>query len=377
MKQRFIKIYLSSLGFKKEDPKNDEEKEHETWRNNKKDTFLIDYGGNEWHKMSHGIVQKTGKLNDKSIFNAIKLKEGIRLDGAHLYNIKGEAQAIKKMMGESGKIKIREKEGRKWYSPESANIGLYSNTTPVLKRKRINWDLDKNYVVSEAGLYSSLGMHPKSAEELEKFAKKYKIKNYTPKDKMHTTVLSTKNEIKYKPTKRKVNIDPKTYKWELLGPNKDVLALTFKNKHLEKQYERAKKAGAEFKYPEFKQHTTIAYKWNKRKSIDKLPVPKFGLTFHGEKVSPFDDNWLKKNLKEETIISFSGRLKQLLIKKGWKHFGTDKNNNLIMKKDKCTVLIFPTPEIKKGVPVQYEHLSEKGEITYGYFPSDLLKIISK
>lgn len=309
----------------------------------------------------------------------IILSEGIRLDGTHMYNVSGEAKAAKRMLGLGGKIKVRKKEGRNWFSIESANVGLYSNTTPVLRRKRINWDLDKNYVVSEAGLYSSLKMHPKSAEELEAFAKKYKIKGHTPKDLMHTTVLSTKNDFKgYQPTKKTIKVDPKTYKWELLGPDKNVLALTFKNKHLEKQYERAKKSGAEFNYPEFKQHTTVAYKWNKRKSIDRLPVPKFSVYFHKEKVKPYDPDWKSKNkLGEEATVSFSARLKQLLIKKGWKHFGTDRYNNLIMEKDGCKVFIFPTPEKKKGVPVQFEHLSKKGEITYGYFPSDLLKIISK
>jgi hypothetical protein len=224
-------------------------------------------------------------------------------------------------------------------------VGLYSNSTPI-NQNRGNWNIDKDYIVSEEGLYSYFNLTKTSQKLLHAWAVEQGIDNIVPADELHATVIYSLNDFDgYTVSpERTIFISPKTYEMKVLGPpEKPALVLSFYSEKLVNRYKEAKQLGAKFLYPNFIPHITISYDWDYRKDISQIEVPSFPIVLQNETLKD------AKNITEETQpLSRLSELKSFTKRFGWNLKMTNIRDEMIFSKNGMDLFILPEPEMLKS-----------------------------
>lgn len=142
--------------------------------------------------------------------------------------------------------------------------------------------------------YSCRSLDAESQERLAEWIAHNHIPDPVSKDMLHCSVVCAMSDlpINYIPDRRKVYVNPGTYKLGVIGP---AFALFFESYAFEHQWGMACKCGVKMRYEQFIPHISLSYvvlpNWN----YTELVPPTFTLSFDAEVVSGYDPQRAKHN----------------------------------------------------------------------------------
>lgn len=155
-----------------------------------------------------------------------------------------------------------------------------------------------DYVTPKSRKYVSLEMEEKSRTKLQDWANSLGFDTETsfsgkPQEFMdyHITVFYSENESSLENSFTDIPEFVVTAShFELLGENKDIPVLIIaKNEELEKYYDEFEAKGLQSKWPDWKIHISLSYKYDGKPDIKSLPLPPFPLVFDKLKVENIKD----------------------------------------------------------------------------------------
>ncbi|APR96369.1 hypothetical protein PATSB16_30310 [Pandoraea thiooxydans] len=155
--------------------------------------------------------------------------------------------------------------------------------------------------VPQQGLYVSRPVDPASAQHilgLGQSALSGDI-NWVPPDKMHVTVVRSPNDLRdgeiFTPQTDPLTIlppDDANATWQLIKLGNGVV-LRFEAPALKARWEETRQQGAGWTYGDtYVAHVTVAYEIGQ--GSESIPVAPFPITLGGERVEPFDAQWVQR-----------------------------------------------------------------------------------
>jgi hypothetical protein len=176
------------------------------------------------------------------------------------------------------------------------------------------------------GVYSSVKPNPHTADLLDEYIKSSGIPNPVPKDKLHSTIVYSRQGFAgYKPKTDMTIVQPNhkdewgaehTYGIQRLGENKEAIVLTYYCYELEEQFWQAARLGASWDHVGHVLHVTLSYDAPDF-DITQLKLPEFDLVFEPEVVEAFEEDWADDLKKFEVIADISKMDTENKIVYGW------------------------------------------------------------
>ncbi|MDE2610834.1 MAG: hypothetical protein KGL61_14755 [Burkholderiales bacterium] len=153
----------------------------------------------------------------------------------------------------------------------------------------------------QQGLYVSRPVEPASAQRIFSLGQSMLIGdiNRVPPDKMHVTVVRSPNDLRdgeiFTPQTDPLTIlppDDANATWQLIKLGNGIV-LRFEAPALKARWEEARQQGAGWTYGDsYVAHVTVAYEIGQ--DFAPLPVTPFPITLGGERVEPFDAQWVQR-----------------------------------------------------------------------------------
>lgn len=149
-----------------------------------------------------------------------------------------------------------------------------------------------------------MGIYPtdECSEKISDWCMSNKIDNVH--DEFHTTIIIDKVKPfaeapeRYDPP---LKIKAKDCNFDLFGPEKNILVVTYSEPILTKRHNKIKEENnIEYDFPEYIPHITLSYGFDGK--IEELPTWTIDLELSEEYTKPFDSDWSPKPLKEEGLI---------------------------------------------------------------------------
>lgn len=143
------------------------------------------------------------------------------------------------------------------------------------------------------GTYGQVMFTDATRKKLHEFAKKHDIPNPLEPDEFHTTVIYSREPVKfYKPHNFRscpITVDRKTFAWDMFGDTKNTLVLKFESYFLNWRHYAARALGATYDFPEYIPHVSLSYG---AEGFDpkNLPLPTFDLYINQETVKHMTGN---------------------------------------------------------------------------------------
>jgi len=163
-------------------------------------------------------------------------------------------------------------------------------------------------LLTEKILGTYIGIHAtdKCTQDIKNWIKENGIK--TEHNDYHVTIIIDK-EKSFAETPQKhsppLRIAAKDCKFDLFGPDNNVLVVTFNEPTLTNRHNEIKeKNDINFDFTEYIPHVTLSYDWN----MDENNIPKWtvDLEFAEEYTTPFNDDWSPKSKINELGLIVPG-----------------------------------------------------------------------
>ena len=142
------------------------------------------------------------------------------------------------------------------------------------------------------GMFVGAHISEDSIKSLQDWTHRHGIDKPTPADKMHVTVLYSKDkQFDWESAEHNVEIDPSTYKLELFGEENNVLVLSFECPELNKRHEHGMDThDLSWDFDGYTPHVTLSYEACDL-SLTELPTPDVKLVVTNEYTETFDKDW--------------------------------------------------------------------------------------